>query len=162
MTTPVWPPLLNHLVERDSFQFRPSDPPLRSEFDYGPARTRRRFTRNNSYLNFTVVLDTNEFESFRAFYLDDLENGTNWFSMPIWYGGLYLPHNVRFVEPYAMSYHAFRHVKVSAKIEVKRLTAWDGATAYFVGTYGDESLAAIDDQLQVIVNTDWPGITEDY
>lgn len=163
MTTPVWPTNLNYLVERGSFRFGPTEPQLRSEFDYGPARMRRRFTQGVSSLGFEIVMRSEEFEAFKAFYHRDLFDGVKWFEMNVYLGEGYLPHKVRFTEPYQMSYLAFRNVKISAKLEVRRIAYVDEAYVYLIGEFGDPELfKEFADPLQVIVNEDYPAVMEDY
>ena len=163
MTTPVWPTNLNYLAERGSYDFTPTEPQLRSEFDYGPARMRQRFTRSPSQLTFGVVMSSEEFEAFKAFYHRDLADGTRWFTMPVWLGETYLDHTVRFTQPYKMVSLAFRNVRVSAKLDVRRLAFVDESYVYLVGEFGVPQLfAQFADPLQVIVNTKYPDVTEDY
>ena len=101
-----------------------------------------------------------DFEVFRAFYLHTLNNGTDWFIIPTWTGSEYLAHTVRFVEPWSAADSAFRRVKVSATLELKRMTTWDGATAFFVGEYSEEALFDIGDRLSVAVDVNYPAIVE--
>jgi len=163
MTTPVWPTTLNYLAERSSLQFRQSEAQLRSEFDNGPARMRRRFTRQLASASFTIVFTSSEYEVFKTFYQEDLLSGTAWFDLPVYTGDTYQTNTVRFTEPPSMSDAGYRHVKISAKLELKRITVLDPAAAWVIGEYGVEfAFGGFADPLQVIVNTDWPSVAEDY
>lgn len=163
MTTPTWPTALNYLAERGSLQFRQAPQQLRSEFDYGPARMRRRFTRQIATATFTLVLTSSEHEVFKTFFVGDLQSGVNWFTMPVFTGDEYQTHAIRFTEPPVVSDGGYRHVKISAKVELKQLTIWDSGAAWLVGEYGESFVTSqLIDPLQTIVNVDWPTVTEDY
>lgn len=163
MTTPSWPSSLNYLAERGSLKFQQSEPQLRSEFDYGPARMRRRFTRQIATASFAVVLTSSEHEVFKTFYQENLLSGVSWFTMPVYTGDSYQIHVIRFTEPPAVSDAGYRHVKISAKVELKQLQIWDGAAAWLIGEYGESAaLGEFVDPIDEIVNIGWPKVTEDY
>lgn len=163
MTTPTWPSHINHLAERGSFQLVPNEPPLRSEFDSGPARQRRRFTRQVSKFSFTVQMNEDEYAAFEGFFQDDVRAGAAWFNMHVYLGrGGYEVRAVRFTEPYQVRDAGFRQVKISAKLEVNMVPLLSGAAAYFLGVYGETALDSFDDTLDPIVNEQYPAVMEDY
>lgn len=163
MTTPTWPPNINYLAERGSFKLTPGQAQLRSEFDYGPARMRRRFTREVSTFSFRVKMSETELALFEGFWADDLKSGTAWFNMPVYLGrGGYETRAVRFMEPYSLADAGFRHVMFSVKLEVKMVPIVSGAGAYFVGNFGEDALFDLSDTLALVVNVDYPAVMEDY
>jgi len=155
MTTINWPATLNYLAERSSFQLVQTDPALRSEFDYGPARMRQRFTRSLAKQQLTIVLSSEEFEVFKSFWQHHLQSGVNWFNLPIFSGDVYAAHAVRIVEPPVTSYFGFRAVSVSFKMEVKRLSIWSQGTADVVGQYGAQAMLNLANIVDTTVNTHW-------
>jgi hypothetical protein len=124
---------------------------------------RRRFTRQIATASFSVVLKAQEHEVFKTFFDGELQSGVRWFTMNIFTGEEYQEHAVRFLEVPSVSNFGFRHVKLSTKVELKRLQLWSIEAAWLLGEYGAEFLIqSFADPLQVIVNEDWPGVTEDY
>jgi len=163
MTTPTWPSNLNNLAERGSWNKSPNEPVLRSEFDNGPARTRRRFTRQITNIAFTVQMTEEEHAAFEGFFQDDLRSGAGWFNMPVYLGRSgYETTRVRFTEPYQVRDAGFRHVKVSAKLEAIMVPLLSGGGAYFIAVYGEEALDDLNDALDPIVNEVYPAVMEDY
>lgn len=158
-----WPTSLNFLAERGSYQLVPTDPQLRSEFDTGPARMRRRFTTSIPKFTFTTLMTSEEFEIFKAFFYFDLLNGVNWFNIPIWAGDQYVIHEARFTEPYKMADAGFQRVTVNFSLEARKLDMWTASMAYLIGEFGyafvEDELA---DPLQIIVNIDYPSVVENY
>jgi hypothetical protein len=163
MSTPNWPAAINYLAERGSWNKVPNEPVLRSEFDVGPARARRRFTSQVSRYSLTIQMSEDEYVLFEGFFQDDLRAGAAWFNMPFYMGrGGYEVKPVRFTEPYQVRDAGFRQVKVSAKLEVKMTPIISGGAVYFVETYGEQSLFDLSDELDPIVNETYPDIMENY
>ena len=163
MTTPTWPSNLNNLAERGSWNKSPNEPVLRSEFDNGPARARRRFTRQITTISFTVQMTEEEHEAFEGFFQDDLRSGAVWFNMSVYLGRRgYETTRVRFTEPYQVRDAGFRHVKILAKLEAIMTPLLSGGAAYFVATYGEADIDAINDELSPLVNIQYPEATGSY
>ena len=155
MTTPVWPTQLNYYIERGSFQLIQNDPALGSEFDYGPARMRRRFTKGIAKHQLTFVFDTEDYEVFKSFWVHSLIQGISWFEVPVWEGSQYVVRRARFVEPVVTTDYAFRHVKVSAKLEVKDMLVFSEGLGQLIGEYGAADLASIANVIDYTVNEHW-------
>jgi len=161
--TPEWPSTINHLAERGSWNKSPNEPVLRSEFDYGPARARQRFTSQIAKFSFTVMMTEIEYAYLEGFFQDDLRSGAAWFTMPVYLGrGGYETKVVRFTEPYQVKDAGFLHVKVSAKMEVRMTPLASGAAIYFVSEYGEPALDDIGDRLSPLVNIKYPTVMENY
>lgn len=158
-----WPQELNYYAEMGSYNLNPTEPPLRTEFDNGPARVRRRFTKTVPKVNFTVKMTNMEFEVLKSFYFLTLNNGVEWFLIPVFMGDVYVAQFARFVEPYKMSDDGFQKCSVTFSLECRAFTTWDEATAWLVGQFGYEVTDLfLCDKMQQIVNVDLPRITEDY
>jgi len=163
MTLPVWPNQINYLAERGSWNKVPNEPVLRSEFDSGPARSRRRFTRQVTKFSFTVEMSEIEYASFESFFQYEANSGASWFSMPVYLGRAgYESQAVRFTEPYQVKDAGFLRVKVSAKLEVKMAPLLSGGAVYFVSEYGEEAIDGINDELDPLVNIEYPEVMENY
>lgn len=158
MTVESWPSTLNYFVERGTYRLTPSDNQLRSEFDAGPSRMRRRFTQSIPKFEFSILMKESEIPIFKSFYFNLLNNGVNWFQMPIWDGSSYIEHTARFTEPYNMSDAGYGLTLVSLKLEARGLNILPEYAAVIIGRYGEE----LPDRLQVIVNMTYNQITQDY
>ena len=157
MTIPAWPNLLNYRIDRGSFKVTPSEDNLMSNFDKGPARVRRRFTKAIPRFEFSITMDTEDVQIFKTFYFYTLQNGVNWFTMPVWDGSSYVTHTVRFSEPYGISDFSHALSIVSFKLEAREFNI---LPEYVVTILGDYSFLL--DRLQVIVNKKYDDITKDY
>ena len=161
--TPEWPSSINHLAERGSFRMTPGEPPLRSEFDYGPARMRRRFTSDVTTFSFSVILTEEEHARVEGFWRDNLRAGTAWFNMPVYLGrNGYEVRRVRFTQPYQVNDAGFRHVKVSANLETRGAAVIDGGTVWFVNEFGEDAIGDLNDPLGEAVNETYPATMENY
>ena len=159
MTTSIsWPPTVNYYIERGSFKLSPSDDNLRTDFDKGPARVRRRFTVAIPKFEFNITMEEYDLQVFKSFYLNNLYNGVNWFIMPLWDGSSYTDHVCRFTEPYSLVDFSYGQTTVSFKIEARELTVLSDYVSYVLGQYGVE----LADRIQSLLNIDYFRVTEDY
>lgn len=158
----IWPPLLNYLADKGSWSYKPVVDNSRTDFDQGPARVRKRFTSHLSEVDFAVIMTGSEFETFKNFVWFDLFGAANWFSMMIFTGKEYTEQVVRFRDaknPYETSDVGFDRVRVSIKLEIRGgAVSNDGAGSWFLSEYGEEFLFSFHDDLQKIVNVDYPSI----
>lgn len=163
MTTPSWPAELNSYAQRGTWNLTPSEPLLRTDFEEGPARVRRRFTSRVSTAQFSIDMSSSDFEAFKSFFQHVLLDGAKWFTLSMYAGGDgYEVHTVRFTEPYAAKDLGFRRVLVSVKVETRDLAVVDELTGFILGEYGQSILTDVSDPLQVIVNSDYPDAVEEY
>lgn len=158
----IWPSSLNHLADQGSWSYKPVVDNARTDFDQGPARVRRRFTSHLSEVDFTVIMTGSEFEIFKTFVWVELLGAARWFSMVVFTGREYTEQAVRFRDaksPYDASDAGFNRVKASIKIEVRGgAVFYDSAGFWFLSEYGEEFLLSFHDDLQQIVNVDYPSI----
>ena len=164
MATPNWPAEINNLPDRGSWSFKPKPAAIRTDFDYGPARTRRRFTRTTVDLDFTVTLSYAEFELFKMFVDYTLAGATKWFNMSVFQGGLYDNMAVRFKdqqEPYTAVEAGFDQVRVQLGLETRgnAIQASEGAI-WLIGFWGETDTIEIADRLQVAVNETYPAAVD--
>lgn len=158
-----WPERLKYLADRGSYTLTPGPPTLRSDFESGPARMRRRFTTSVPEISFSVTMTSEDFEIFKSFYHWTLAQGTNWFAVKLWAGQIYSEHTARFIEHYAAADFAFGWTRVSFSLEARELSIINEGTSWILGEYGaDYTCGELHDPLQTIVNIDWPSVTENY
>lgn len=162
MATPNWPTGLNHLANKGSWSFKPRTDSARTDFDQGPARMRRRYTRSFSGVEFSVAMTYLEFEMFKTFVDQDLFQGTKWFNMTVFRGSAYGTTQVRFKsaeEPYSVVERGFNLVDVSLNLETRDNTVvLSTGTVWLIGQWGEVYVEDFADQLQILVNTDYPAI----
>lgn len=158
-----WPTRLKHESQKSSYNLTPFEQQIRSDFEYGPARMRQRFTRQISMLDHSLYLEGDEVEVFKGFFKHTLAGGVKWFKVKLWSGSEYIEHVARFTEPYKVGDVGFNHMVVSMKWEIRDLFTWDEATTWLVGEYGSEFVTGtFTDPLQEAVNVTYPNITKDY
>lgn len=161
MTDINWPAALDYHVNKGTFRFTQSENQLRTDFEQGPARSRRRFTRQVATSEFSMSLSAPEFATFKRFFAEDLDYGVNWFNFPIWTGSDYTSHEVRMQEPYTASDDvALDYTRVSVRLEIRNLVLLSLLAACFVGLYGFENLSSWGNTLDTFVNTTYPGLIE--
>ncbi len=139
----------------------PAEPNLRSEFDYGPARVRRRFTRQLAQIQFDIILTNAEYEYFEGFYDSDLNLGVSWFNMPVYLGrGNYEVKRVRFIQHPQINEPFFGHVRLSCKFELINAPVITGGSVWLLNFFGEEGLFDVSDGLDHAVNEQYPAATQ--
>lgn len=158
--TVTWPADINDLAERGSWQMSPRMDGLRTDFDVGPARTRRRFTQSFTEFQFSVVMDGDEFERFKSFVAFDLRQATRWFQSSVFIGSGYVVQTVRFMDqkkPYSVAERGFGSVVVSMALEARGpAMAYSDGASWLIAQYGLELSGTLMDILQQVVNVDYP------
>ena len=96
----TWPPSLNYILDRGSFSIDPHSDLARTEFDDGPQLVRVRFSNPTTVYNGTITLTNSEFMLFRGFYMNALNQGSKWFTIPVWEGNSYTSLKARFAKKY--------------------------------------------------------------
>lgn len=120
MAFATWPGALNHRPERDGYRFRPHDAQSRVEMAQGPARKRRLWTDSPAYVTGTWPLMLTEYEIFRAWHHVDLEDGAQWFTLPIYTGASFTSCPCRFSTTYKPSLQGLTW-SIGFEIEVRQV-----------------------------------------
>lgn len=68
---------------RDGYDFSPVSPLLRSDMQSGRARQRRRFTSVPTMASVSWIMTDAQAQLFEAWFRDVLEDGAQWFEMPL-------------------------------------------------------------------------------
>lgn len=92
---------------------------LRTDFEAGAARQRRRFTDAPETLTLTWKFTAIEMATFRAFWRTDLGMGAAWCSMTLDLGEGLTAHSTRFIKPYQYRALPGMNWLVSADVEVR-------------------------------------------
>lgn len=162
MSIPTWPEGLNHMPEQGGWTFKPIVQSARTDFDAGPSRVRRRFTRSSSEQEVSLVMNHLEFETFKAFVDLELRGASRWFMLPLFQGSIYGQYEARLKDaetPYQATYRGFNTVNVSFTLETRENTlVFDAGVLYMLSLWGPEYSIEFSDQLQVLVNETYPAI----
>lgn len=70
-----WPSQLQDYLNEDSFSHEFGDTTIRSNFDVGPAKVRRRFTRSIDTIGCSIDIHKDDYEFFKIFYNTTLNGG---------------------------------------------------------------------------------------
>lgn len=70
-----WPTQLQDYLNEDSFSHEFGNTTIRSSFDVGPAKVRRRFTRSIDMISCTIDLYKDDYDFFKTFYNTTLNGG---------------------------------------------------------------------------------------
>ena len=125
IATITWPSIFPQ-APKDDFIWEEDLRTIRTDFDSGPARVRRRFTTGPTQATVAWSMDGRQMEIFEAWYRHILHDGAEWFNFPVprpsFVEGVslieYVLHVVRFVQ-YSTSVLGINHWLVSAKIELE-------------------------------------------
>lgn len=98
---------------------QPANAAIRTDFDAGPARQRKRFTATPHQLDVSWRFKLSEMSVFRDFYRDDINLGVDWFSIDLDVGDGISSLVARFVGAYQYSRLSPNTWQVSAKLEVE-------------------------------------------
>lgn len=84
---PTYPASINHKPDLTAFRVLEAyAPPVMTEFEDGPMLARKRHLGRRAKLGYRLPFRTAaEFNVFRAFVENDLQNGTLRFTMPVWH-----------------------------------------------------------------------------
>lgn len=158
-----WPQQIPYMAKRGTWSLVSNGPVLRTDMDYGRARSRRRFTKQLAQITFTIQMTDEEHLYFEGFFHTEIQSGSSWFYMPVYLGkGGYETRMVRFLGPYEVRDAGFMNVEVVAKLEVEVAPVISGGALYFIETYGEPSLDSWLDILSRVVNVKYPAAMEDF
>lgn len=163
MALETWPNSIDYLINENTFSIVPNDSVTRTEFDDGPVMVRMRFSNPTTVYNGVLTLTNNEFTVFRGFYQSTLNQGTAWFTMPIWIGTEYAVQKCRFKKLYDVTDQGFDQNNVTISLEVRDYFTYDAFASYVLGFFGiDVAVNEVADPLQIIVNIDYPEVMYFY
>lgn len=158
-----WPENLNSFAERGSWSFKQKMETVRTDFDSGPSRVRRRFTVATSEATFTIMMNYTEVEYLKIFIDEKLSMGVKWFLMPVFVGGAYKSCVVRFKNsdsPIEIKDNGYNNVLVTLTLEIRDSgNVFDELSKYLLEQYGEAFTVHLCDVLQKIVNIDYPRIS---
>lgn len=81
MPIAAWPVTLNQNLEADSFNFKFGETRLRSQFDFGLPKVRRRTTRGIDTASGSILLKFSDYPTFETFFKTTINGGTEPFTI---------------------------------------------------------------------------------
>lgn len=98
---PSWPETLPEPL-LDGFSVTPNDNALRTDFEQGNSRVRRRYTAVRSGVTIGWLFETDaQMAEFVEFWKDELLDGTEWFDISLNLGAGRATQYLRFMKPYS-------------------------------------------------------------
>ena len=106
----------------EGYGFRPDENVIRTDFEGGAARQRRRFTAIGKRVRATFLFETDALlDAFLAFWRDDIEDGAAWFELDLPLGTGTTTLDVRFVGVYEATPAGAGLWRVSGELETEAL-----------------------------------------
>lgn len=123
MAVEAWPTLALPKPTRNLQAIRESTV-MRTKFDDGKIRQRRRFTEHRDTFRVTWRLTDNQLEFLRGWVEYKVSSGNDWFTMDVPYGGGYVNQTVRLVDGKLFTRHLSQGVldwDVSVVVEIENI-----------------------------------------
>ncbi len=140
-----WPANLGFPLLK-GYGYTPSNNLLQSELDSGEMRTRRRFKNMPGKVSINLLFNDEQAALFEGWFLNVINEGTAWFSMPIKMPAGIEDHLCRFKLPHKPM-KAIDHTKwtKSITLEIKKRVVIDGENTNFLEDYklSDAEVAAL-------------------
>ena len=108
------PLLKNHSLKRKSMR-------IETAMDSGYSRSRNRFKNPPTEMAVSFLFTNDQQEVFEGWYQHVINNGANWFVMPVKTGGVVADHQCKFVGDYSMKAPSNSLWSITAKLLVKNL-----------------------------------------
>jgi hypothetical protein len=108
------PLLKNHSLKRKSMR-------TETKMESGYPRSRNRFKGPPAEMNATFSFSSDDLELFEGWYQHVINNGTDWFVMPVKTGAVVADHQCKFVGDYSQKPISQNRWTVTGKLSVKNL-----------------------------------------
>lgn len=92
---------------------------IRTEMEAGSQRQRQRFSAANTQMTLTWLLDAADMATFKSFWTNDINRGSDFFTYSLDLGDGLTSYDVRFTQPYQFSYVDVDHWRVNGNVEVR-------------------------------------------
>lgn len=118
---PTWPSTLPEPL-LEPYAITPNDNAIRTDFEQGNSRARRRATANRERIAVEFLFETAaQMATFRTFWRTTLSDGVAWFDLPIDLGSGTVTLSVHFTQPYSAKPLGAGLWRVAAEIETEAL-----------------------------------------
>lgn len=122
-----WPDIFPK-PQRSDYQIESQDVCVRTDFEVGPERVRRRYTAMKTYYALTWNMNSNQFAVFEQWFWspDYCNAGAEWFEIDLASGSGFLTHVARFIDKFSAQSSAPHRWIVSAPVlveEPQRITS---------------------------------------
>lgn len=152
----AWPSYLP-IALRAGYAVEAADVVARTEMEGGPQRLRQIAPPGPEGIPVSWIMSENVIEAFRAFWVYDLNSGAALVDMPIRTGAALSVQAVNFSGAYRQEPAGARSWLVSATVQTRRPKVLaESEYRAITDNGGPEAFAAWEDQLDTIVNVDFP------
>lgn len=102
----------------DGYAISPVDQTVRTDFEVGAARVRRRTRARNDVLDLSFVFNPAQFGTFRTWFESDAAGGATWFDIALDTGAGVATHEARFKGPWKAE-RSGTGWRITAQVEVR-------------------------------------------
>jgi hypothetical protein len=103
------------------YSLAPQENVIRTDMESGPARQRRRFTREATTINLTFLFNRTQMGVFEYWFNNDAQHGAAWFNISLANGAGITTVQARFVGPYKATARPGLFFDVTAEVEVDQM-----------------------------------------
>jgi hypothetical protein len=115
----IWPGSVPSLPQYGSLSGQPFRAPLRTDFEDGNRRQRRRTTKNTATYQYEVAMTNAEYAIFASWVRDDLVDGSLPFTALVWTATGQAERLCSFVEPYRDEVADFDLHRISMTLDIQ-------------------------------------------
>lgn len=164
MSLPQFPASLRSAATRGTWKWSPTPELSATDFDQGPPRARRQFTKLRHDAVFTIKFTSREFSLFKSFFAVVINHGADKFTMPIWDGDANETQTVKFdpARPYQTVDSGLNFCVVSFNLTLFDTPLLDEGVIQFISDYGFDNAASWTASVHLWVNTTYPGLLGPY
>lgn len=116
---PIWPAALAHTILARAYALHPEEAVRRTDMELGAARVRRVTTRPPARMPIRCQFSALELRSFEGWFHHELDDGAQWFTMPLANGEGVTLYEARFVGPWRAALADENAWSVEFEVEVK-------------------------------------------
>jgi hypothetical protein len=154
----AWPVFLPCILV-EGYGYQRKDLALRTEFETGRVRMRRRFSDGPAQVQASCLMTQEQFAYFEGWWLHTIAAGTAPFTVPLAVGlGAGIDHECRYLGPYSVSGVQGQLYKVDMQLLATKPVVLDAGALALADAYGGiDALDAFLDALDAFVNGYLPG-----
>ncbi|MBC7282677.1 hypothetical protein [Hoeflea sp.] len=121
MTLPLWRADFPQAPLREGYRGLAHQPDRRTPMERGNSRLRALWPGSPAEVETRWRFTAAAFNGFKLFYEGELARGTNWFTLPLWFGGPCRDAEAQFTGLYGFAPRGAHAVTVSARLQVRRM-----------------------------------------
>ncbi len=156
MTAPIsWPKSLPKPTIA-SYGYSPDDAVLATDLEFGPRRTRQRFTATPTSYTVRWLMTTNQLAVFEYFHKNVISQGAAYFSVELKQGAGFLPVDARFIGPFNVTGIKPELYEVTASLQVRDRPLITAEQYFILNLDSPEEFLFYESVFDELVTTDLP------